>query len=59
MADVVIDDKLIKYITDTIVERFQLDLLVFTPAEIEEERQMLGSVVRLAEREGEVLYERS
>ncbi len=104
----VVDDKLLKYITDTIVEHFHprriilfgsrargeahsdsdvdllvemesdlpfyervtavdslfglrtwaMDLLVLTPEEMKKERQFLGGVVRSAEREGRVLYER-
>jgi predicted nucleotidyltransferase len=36
-----------------------MDLLVFTPEEMERERNFLGGVVRTAEREGMILYERS
>ncbi len=34
-----------------------MDLIVYTPEEMERERKLLGGVVRTAEREGKVLYE--
>ena len=34
-----------------------MDILVFTPEEMERERGFLGGVVRSAEREGKILYE--
>jgi len=102
-----IDDKLIRYVTDTIVEHFHprriilfgshargdahpdsdldlliemetdlsfyermrrvdevfesrswpMDLLVYTPAEVQEERTKVYSIVKIAEREGRVLYD--
>lgn len=35
-----------------------MDILVFTPDEMDREREFLGGVVRAAEREGRILYER-
>ena len=38
---------------------WSMDLLVLTPDEMNASREMLGSVVRWADREGKVLYERA
>jgi uncharacterized protein len=38
---------------------WSMDLLVLTPDEMNASREMLGSVVRRAEMEGKVLYERA
>ena len=36
---------------------WSMDILVFTPQEVEERRDMVGSIVRTIEREGRILYE--
>lgn len=39
--------------------RCAVDILVYTPAEVAERRNVIGSIVRTIEREGKVLYERA
>ncbi len=39
------------------LHRWAMDLVVYTPREVEEQRQYRNSIVRIIESEGKVLYE--
>jgi predicted nucleotidyltransferase len=39
------------------LRRWSMDVLVYTPSEVERDRQCNGTLVELANREGKVLYE--
>ena len=41
------------------LRRWAMDLIVYTPREIEEQRQYRNSLIRVIESEGKVLYEQS
>ena len=41
------------------LHRWAMDLIVYTPQEVEEQRQYRNSLVRVIESEGKVLYEQS
>jgi predicted nucleotidyltransferase len=38
------------------LRQWSMDVLVFTPSEVEEERSKIYSIVKIAEREGKLLY---
>ncbi len=41
------------------LRRWAMDLIVYTPREVEEQRQYRNSLIRVIEAEGKVLYEQS